>query len=502
MYSVESLLKFKPQYLGSFISEAWTKAPRPSGSWECVSPANIDWVLPSVSYSFEHVAEAVGAAKRAFPKWADQPLLARVTLVKQFGEELKKRSELIAKFLSLETGKPFSESLAETDLLQTKINSLIESGLSLVKSQTVELGIQGIGEIRYRAKGLLVVIGPSNLALSLPHGQIIAALLTGNVCIFKPSEKAPYSAQAYMEAYQAVGFPPAVLQMIQGQGEMGLRLTRDTDIDGVLATCSFDVGARIQKELAEQPQRIVVLAMGAKNGALVWKGADLDACAEQLVKSAFMTTGQRCTALPRVYVERSLCDALVGKIHTLAKELVVSHPFDDEPKPFMGPLMTSVAKERLFRYASIAVGEGAESVMRAKSLEGHTRLNRKPLPLGQYVTPSIHLLSRWDSKSAYQTHEIFAPDMFLCPVDTVDEGIAAVNATGYGLASSFFGGEEKDFNYFSDHADTGLVYWNRGTVGSSSLLPFGGWKKSGNSRAGGLFSILTSAQVQTRLRAK
>jgi succinylglutamic semialdehyde dehydrogenase len=196
-----------------------------------------------------------------------------------------------------------------------------------------------------------------------------------------------------------------------------------------------------------------------------------------------------------------MCDRLVQKVHAIAKDLVISHPFDDE-RPFMGPLMSATLKERLFRYAAIAEGEGAESIMRAKSLEGHTRQSRKPLPLGQYVSPSIHLLSRWDAKSAYQTHEIFAPDLFLCPVDSVEEGIAAVNATGYGLASSFFGGREEDFKFFSDHVDTGVVYWNRGTVGSSSLLPFGGWKKSGNHRPGGLFALLATTQIQTRLRTK
>jgi len=502
MYSVESLLSFKPEFRGSFIGNAWQKSPRPSGSWEMTSPANIDWVLPPVTFSFDHVSEAVGNGKKAFRSWADTSLQTRIKLVKNFGIELQKRSELIAKFLSLETGKPLSESLAETDLLQRKIKSLIDEGLKLVESREIDLGNQGKGEIHYRPKGLLVVIGPANLALSLPHGHIVSALLTGNVCLFKPSEKTPYSAQTYMEAFEASGFPSGVLQMVHGKAEVGIRMTRDVEVDGVMATCSFDVGAHIQKELSEKPQKIIVLALGAKNAALVLPGADLDACAEQLVKSAFMTCGQRCTALPRVYADRSLIADLLAKVHTLAKQLVVSHPFDDESKPFMGPLMTSNLKERLFRYSNIAEGEGAECVMRAKSLEGHTRLTRKPLPMGHYVSPSIHLLPRWDAKSPYQSHEIFAPDIFLCPVDSFEEGIAAVNATSYGLASSLFGGTDSQFTYFSDHVDTGVVYWNRGTVGSSSLLPFGGWKKSGNHRSGGIFSMLATTQIQTRLKQK
>jgi succinylglutamic semialdehyde dehydrogenase len=501
MQSIESLLKFKPEYKGSYINGEWKKSLRPSGTWESTSPANIDWVLPNVTYSFEHIGEAVDCAKKAQAVWRQVGLLQRVDAIKRFGIELKKRSELIAKFLSLETGKSFVEALAETDIIQTKLTSILDSSLSLINRQSVDLGIQGKGEITYHPKGLLVVIGPFNLGLSLPHGQIIPALLAGNTCIFKPSEKVPYSAQVYMEAAQAAEIPAGVLQMLPGPAEMGIRLVRDTDVDGVLATCSFDVGCHIQKELAEKPQRIVMLEMGAKNGALVWKNSELESVAEQIIRSAFMTTGQRCTALPRVYVERSQINALVARVHELAKNLVVAHPFEEEPRPFMGPLISAQSKERLFRYASIAEGEGAESVMRAKSLEGKTRLTRTPLPLGHYVSPSIHLLKKWDAKSAYQTHEIFAPDVFFCPVDSIEEGIAAVNATGYGLATSFFGGAESDFNFYSDRVDCGLVYWNRGTVGSSSKLPFGGWKKSGNHRPGGLFSILATTQVQSRIKS-
>ncbi len=500
MYSVESLLKEKPKYRGSFIGGQWKTALRPSGSWECISPANIDWALPPVSYSGDLATEAVGFGTRAFRIWSKVGMHQRLETLQRFSTEIKKRSEKMAQFLSLETGKPFAESLAETDLLITKIETHIQEAVKIISSSVVDLGNQGRGEIHYRPKGLLVTLGPCNLSLSLPHGFHVAGLLTGNSVIFKPSEKAPYSAQVYMEAAEAAGFPDGVFQMVQGGPDIGTKLVRDTDVTGIMATCSFDVGTQIQKELAETPQRIVALQMGAKNSGLVWTGADLDACADALVKSAFMTTGQRCTALPRVYVQRQLLSELVTKVHTLTKELVISHPFDEDPRPFMGPLMSSASKEKFFRYMSIAEGDDCENVMRSKALEGTTtRFNRKPLPLGHYVTPSIHVVPKFNAKSAYQNHEIFGPDLFFCPVDDLEEGVAASNSSGYGLAFSFFGGTEDTFKKVADSIESGVVYWNRGTVGSSSRLPFGGWKKSGNHRTGGLFSVLTTTQIQTRL---
>jgi len=499
MITAEGILGAKPKFKGSYVNGVWKTHLRPSGSWESVSPANIDWALPPVSFCFDDVNECVEAGKKAFKTWSKLPLDTRIKFIKSFGQELRKRSEMLAKILSFETGKPLSESLSETDLLQTKINGTLDYALKLISNQDLDLGSQGRAQISYRAKGLFVVMGPFNLALSLPHGHIIPALVTGNVCIFKPSEKTPYSAHLYMEAAEAAGLPAGVLQLIQGQAETGIRLVRDTEIDGVFATCTFDVGARIQKECSEKPQRTTVLQMGAKNAAIVWKGADIEATAEALIKSAFMTTGQRCTALPRVYVEKKLMPEIVNRVHEMAKELVVSHPFDTDPAPFMGPLISSVAKERFFRYIGIAESENAESIMRSKSLEGMTRLSRKPIPVGHYVTPSIHLVDKWNAKSPYQTHEIFGPDICFCPIESLEEGIACVNGTGYGLAFSLFGADEKTFHHTADQIETGLVYWNRGTVGSLSRLPFGGWKKSGNNRPGALFSVYATTQVQTRV---
>jgi succinylglutamic semialdehyde dehydrogenase len=194
-------------------------------------------------------------------------------------------------------------------------------------------------------------------------------------------------------------------------------------------------------------------------------------------------------------------EALVEKVHARAKELVISQPFDEDPKPFMGPLISATAKERFLRYNTIAESEGAELIMRPKALEGATRQNRKPLPPGHYVSPAINVVSKWDSRSAYQTHEILGPDIFFCKVESLEEGVAAINSAGYGLVSSLYGGDEQIFKEAADSIEAGLIYWNRGTVGGNARLPFGGWKKSGNHRPAGLFAIYSTSQVQVRVRS-
>ncbi len=268
---------------------------------------------------------------------------------------------------------------------------------------------------------------------------------------------------------------------------------------GILATCSYDVGVRIRRETVDKPDKILALEMGGKNGALVWHAPDLDRVAEALIRSSFLTTGQRCTALSRVYVKRALLDPLIQAVHVRAKELVISHPFDDSPKPFMGPIISSASRDNFLRYSTIAEGEGADAIMRPKELEGVPRMNRKPLPKGYYVTPSMHRVAGWNPKSNYQNHEIFGPDVFFCPVDSEEEGVAAINSSAYGLVASLFVESATRFSELADSVDCGLVYFNRATTGASARLPFGGWKRSGNHRPAGIFAIYATAHVQSRI---
>ena len=499
MIQLEKVLNARPVYKGSFIGGEWKLPVRSSGRWEMVSPANVEWVLPAVGFSFDHVDEAIGAASEAYKKWKDVSLKDRMDAILRFGQELTKRVDAIGRMMSVETGKPLDEALGEAQLLASKIRVTIDDGLELIKQKNIDIPGQGRSEIHWRSKGIFVVIGPFNFPVHLSNGHIIPALLTGNVCILKPSEKTPYSAQIYVEAAEAAGLPRGVLQLVQGNAELSTRLLSDPAVAGVLATCSLEVGVKILKKCAESPHKLVAVEMGGKNAGVVLKDADIEATAQALIRSAFLTTGQRCSALSRVYADRSVLDPLAHRVHELAKELIISHPFDEDPKPFMGPIISSEAKEKFLRYAAIAESEKAEAIMRPKSLEGVPRKNRKPLPIGHYVSPSIHKVALWNPKSAYQTHELFGPDLFFCPIDSFEEGIAAVNSSPYGLVSSLFGGDNALFNRFADQVECGLVYWNRPTVGASAKLPFGGWKDSGNHRPAGLFAIYNSVQAQSRI---
>lgn len=497
--TIDGILDEAIVFRGSFIDGKWIQESAPHHSWVVRSPANLSWEFPELHTHNDFVDRSVAAARAALSAWRRKSWDERVACLRAFGEELNKRKDRMGRVIALETGKPLDEALVEAGALTAKISITIDEASKLVKTQHLDLGNAGKGEIHYRPKGVLAVIGPFNFPAHLSNGHIIPALMVGNVCILKPSEKTPYSAQVYFEAAEAAGFPAGVMQLLQGHGEIASRLISDPGIDGVLATTSYEIGAKIQSKLASQTEKIVALEMGGKNAAIVWEGVDVEKVADDLVQSSFLSTGQRCTALSRVYVHPSVKDALIEKLHERAKKLIINHPFADNPKPFMGPIISAEARAKFLRYSDIADSEGVERVMRPKVLEGMTRMNKDPLPEGYYVSPSIHFVKEANPKSPYQSHEIFAPDIFLCETLELDEAIQLVNSTNYGLSFSLFGCDEKTFNYVADEVECGLVYWNRPTTGASSKLPFGGWKRSGNHWPAGLFAIYASTQVQTRL---
>ncbi len=498
--TVNDVLGFEPKFLGSYIGGGWVLPTAANGSFTVNSPANLDWSLPPVSFSYKDVDTAVGEAERAQRDWALLPMATRIDAVRAFRVELEKRKDQIAKLISFEIGKPYKESLTEAGALLSKIDVTIEHGLELIRATAVDMPGGAKAEMHYRPIGVLAVIGPFNFPVHLSNGHIIPALLVGNAVILKPSEKAPYCAQLYMEAAHAAGFPKGVISLLHGDAEVATRLVRHTDIKGVLATCSYEVGTKILRTLADQTQKIVALEMGGKNAAIINSDVqDLDKVAAALIESSFLSTGQRCTALSRVYVIGNRLDELCDKVHMRAKELVISHPFDTNPEPFMGPLVTAGSRENFLKYHSIAMSEGAEVIMRPKALETKALLTGKKLPKGFYVNPSIHRVESWSSDSTYQTHEIFGPDLFFAPASSIDDAIAATNSTPYGLSFSFFGERKEDYLYVADRVNAGLVYFNKPTVGASGRLPFGGWGHSGNFRPAGLFAIYASSQAQARI---
>jgi acyl-CoA reductase-like NAD-dependent aldehyde dehydrogenase len=238
--------------------------------------------------------------------------------------------------------------------------------------------------------------------------------------------------------------------------------------------------------------------MGGRNAALVGSSADLAKASRAILKSAFDLSGQSCLSVSKVFVQRSRLTELIEQLHQGAKQIPISHPFDEDPRPEMGSMSSSSLKERFLSYMSMAENDPLteEVVMRSKPLDGASKLSRKPLPMGHYVSPSIHLAKGWDSKSAYQNHEILGPDLLVIPVDDLAEGVRGVNESGSGLLSLVMSRDPAELAQCTSELETALIACNQTHSERFFEAPVHGWKNSGNHRAGGLFTLYTVSQPQ------
>ena len=355
-----------------------------------------------------------------------------------------------------------------------KVDVTIQDSLKLIQPLVIPNIMENTqGSCEYRPLGVMAVIGPFNFPGHLPNGHIVPALITGNTVVFKPSEKTPMTAQIMAECFQAAEFPPGVFNMIQGDKEVGRRLCVHENVDGILFTGSYEVGTRIKQDTLQQHWKLLALEMGGKNAAIVTADANLDLAIHETLVGAFITAGQRCSSTSRIIVDSKILDQFVERFHDRAKAFTIAHP---SKNPFMGPLIDSASVDRYMKFLGIATREGCELVMRGKALELETQ--------GNYVAPSICLVQNTAvesvKKSTFQQTELFAPNVAIMGSDSLEHAVALANATQYGLVASVFTQSRAAFESAREDLEAGLINWNKSTVGASSRLPFGGFKKSGN----------------------
>lgn len=466
-------------YKGDFINGKFIKVEKPDGEFKDISPADLSDILMSVPFKHDHIDEACTIAKKSFKSWAHLGFEKRKEYLLRLKELFVAHEAEMAKAISRDTGKPLWDATTEAKALASKIDITVNFSSKLVQEERIENALPSVdGVIRFKPRGAMAVIGPFNFPAHLPNGHIIPALYSGNTVVFKPSEQTPFVGQLYAELVEKAQFPAGVFNMVQGDGESGRRLVSHESIDGILFTGSYEVGLKIKQETMTHYWKILALEMGGKNATVVWDDADMDKAIYESLIGAYMSSGQRCSCTSRILVHEKIADSFIERFYQSAKKLTIGHWSENA---FMGPLINSQAVEKYIRFQEIANRENCESMMRGKVLD----LKYK----GHYVTPSIHLVKKFDPKSIYQKSEIFGPNVAIYTVNDFDETLNMVNSTGYGLVMSLFSKNKSLYETALLDANVGLLNWNRTTNGASSKLPFGGTGKSGNDRPSAHFAI-------------
>jgi len=470
-----------------FVAGTFAEPAHADGVIEDRSPADVTLLLGRHGWAASQVGRAVDAARAAQPAWGARPVEERAALVRRIGEVLAAHEEELARAIALDVGKPLWEARAEAQACAAKAAITVEDGLRLIAAFPAPG--QANAECRFRPLGVLAVLGPFNFPVHLPNGHVLPALACGNTVVFKPSEIAPHAAEVYARCLAEAGIPDGAFNLVQGPGPVGAALAAHAGVDGVLFTGSWAVGQAIQRAAIGRT-KLLALEMGGKNAALVLRDADLDKAVYDVLFSAFVSAGQRCTAASRLIVEGlpSRADALAARIASAAQRLSIGHPLRDGV--FMGPLASEAALEKFLA----GVRAAPETLLEPRPLSpGGLR--------GFYVTPGVHRV-RERTGSSYEREELFGPDLAVYHAASAEEAVAIANATDYGLAASVHTASRETFDRCLAGLECGVVNWNAPTVGASGRLPFGGLKRSGNHRPAALFSTLYCSAPVAILRGE
>ena len=419
----------------------------------------------------ELVQRAIEAARRAQREWQRVPLAERIAHVRRAIPFIEDNIEDWAERVALEVGKPYAAARAEgaevLDLLRFSTEYAAAPGAFEDERLPDPTGVPSDSVLR--PYGVFGAITPFNYPIVQAAGPAIGALLAGNGVVVKTSHHGPWSGLAVAEFCAAMDLPRGLVNVIHGADDPG-RVLVDSDIDGICFTGSVAVGRSIMQTFAAGPYaRPVIAEMGGKNPVIVTDSADLEQAADGIVFSAFDLSGQKCSALSRVLVSKSVHDRLVELVTDRLAAIRTADPAAADS--FAGPVVTREAVERHERLVAAASSEGF-STAQGQAQDG-----------GGYFVPAT-VVSGVPAEHPLATDEHFLPLLTISPVAGFDDALAAANASSMGLTAGIYTGSRTEAETFLAEMEAGCVNVNVPGHATTGWWPgpqtFGGWKASGS----------------------
>jgi aldehyde dehydrogenase (NAD+) len=402
------------------------------------------------------VSAAVDAACDAQPDWGSRTHVERGDVVRAIAELLRERSDEASEIVAAETGKPLALARGETGAaIEMGFFVAGEGRRSYGRTTTASMPHRTVLTLR-RPVGVAALLISFNTPLPNVAWKAFPSILCGNASVLKPSEHTPLSAWWLGRLCLEAGLPPGVLNVVHGLGpEAGLPLVEDLRVDLVSFTGSAGTG-RVVAEAAGRRLAKTCLELGGKNALVVCDDADLDRAVEWILASAFSNAGQRCAAASRVVAFDVIYEELRARL--LARVDALDHP---------GPVISEASMERILTAVGRARDEGAVV------LRGGERVGT----VGWHVAPT--LVEGASADAPLSCEELFGPVAALYRVGGLDEALALVNASPYGLTAAIHTASVHRAMRFAEQVEAGVVVVNAGTHGSEPHMGFGGVKQSG-----------------------
>jgi len=445
----------------NFIGGEWASAKTTEVLPIC-NPANETVVGAVPLGSAEDVSQAVTAASLAFPHWRRTPPPDRIQFLFKLKNILELRFHELARMITHENGKTIAE--AEGELRRAIENVEVACGIpTLMQGYNLEDVARGIDEIMIRQPlGVVAAITPFNFPAMIPFWFLPYAIACGNTFILKPSERVPLTMQMVFELIEEIGFPPGVLNLVNGSRQVADALVEHPDVRAISFVGSTPVARHIYCEAAKFGKRVQCQG-GAKNHVVILPDADMEAATRIVGESAFGCAGQRCLAVSVAVTVGDAKRTFRERIREMATSLRVGNGM--EPGVQMGPVITQESKQRIEGLIEQASSDGVQVVKGTAPSQG-----------GHFLPPT--LLEDVPSASPLTRTEIFGPVLSLIHAESTDEAISIISQVSFGNAASIFTSDGTAARRFRYEVPTGNVGVNVGVAAPMAYFPFSGWRDS------------------------
>ena len=453
-----------------------TRSRKSIKSYSPVDGEYIGSVTVTSAAEYEHVMQTANAALQI---WVTIPAPKRGEIVRQYGNELRKHKDSLGRLVSYEMGKSLQEGFGEVQEMIDICDFAVGLSRQLYGLTMHSERPQHRMYEQWHPLGIVGVISAFNFPVAVWSWNAMLALVCGDVCVWKPSEKTPLCAIACQNILHKVlksnDLPEGISCIINGDYKVGEMMTKDTRIPLVSATGSTRMGKIVSATVAGRLGR-TILELGGNNAIIVTPSADLKIVLTGAVFGAVGTAGQRCTTTRRLIIHESIFEVVKQNMANAYKQLHIGDPLDENNH--VGPLIDKDAVAA-YLYAIDQVGkQGGKVIVDGGVLEG------AGYESGCYVKPCI---AEVENTFQIVQHETFAPILYIMKYKTLDEALAMQNNVPQGLSSAIMTNDMREAERFLSvqGSDCGIANVNIGTSGAEIGGAFGGEKETGGGRESG-----------------